>query len=145
MRRLALHRFARVAYVGATSSAVDFAVFNALLLGLDAGATAQVLAANTAAFGCAMIVNYTLNARFSFGMRMTRRSAITYVLFTLVGLVFYNGNLLWIRALLDADTALLLNASKVLAMGLLVVWNYLGYHFVVFRPHARPSLAEDAS
>jgi len=127
---------ARVAYVGATSAAIDFAVFNALLLPLDRDRNLEVVAANTVAFGCAMVVNYTLNARFSFGAAMTRRSAIAYVLFCGVSLALYNANLLWLRAFVGAaietDGAVLLNASKVLAMGLLVLWNYLGYRHVVF-------------
>lgn len=129
------HRFARVAYAGALSGAVDFGVFNLLLLTVvQVSSTAAVLAANTLAFGCAMVVNYTANARFSFQITPTRRSVLAYVLFTGVGLLFYNLNLWWIRGMLNADNALTLNASKVAAMALLVVWNYFGYQRFVFRP-----------
>lgn len=132
------HRFARVAYAGATSAAVDFGVFNLLVLSVvDVSSTAAVLGANTAAFVCAMVVNYTANARFSFQVSPTRRSVVAYVLFTAVGLVFYNFNLWWIRGLMDADDALTLNVSKVAAMALLVVWNYFGYQRFVFRADAR--------
>lgn len=140
VRRLALHRLARVAYVGAVSAAVDLAVFNLLLFAVDTTRALPVVAANTLAFGCAMAVNYTLNARFSFGAAITRRSMFAYVLFTAVSLLLYNANLLWLRALLGAESALLLNASKVLAMGLLVAWNYVGYRYVVFRTPARDRL-----
>lgn len=126
-------RFIRVALVGAVSGAVDFGVFNLLLLG-GGRDVAFLLVANTVAFACAMVVNYTLNARFSFGVPMTRRSAIRYSVFTAFGLVLYNGNLLLIRWLLEADTSLMLNASKVVAMGILVVWNYAGYRRFVFPP-----------
>ena len=128
---------ARVAYAGAASGAVDFAVFNALLAWVaDPAITFDVLAANTVAFGCAMVVSYTLNARFSFVVRVSRRSVLAYVLFTALGLVFHNFNLWWIRALLGADDALMVNASKLSAMGLLVVWNYVGYQRFVFRAPA---------
>lgn len=133
LRWLLGQRVTRVGIAGATSGAVDFAVFNLVLLGQRDPSTPAVLAANTFAFACAMVVNYSLNARFSFGVRPTRRSVATYVLFTLVGLGFYNLNLLWIRRVLDADGALMLNVSKVAAMALLVVWNYVGYQRLVFR------------
>jgi putative flippase GtrA len=134
-KALLTHRLARIAYAGAASAAVDFAVFNLLLVTVaDAGSTAAVLGANTAAFACAMVVNYSANARFTFQVRPTRRSALAYVLFTAVGLVFYNFNLWWIRGLLSADEALMLNVSKVAAMSLMVIWNYLGYQRFVFRP-----------
>ena len=126
-------RFVRVALVGAVSAAVDFGVFNLLLLGRGRE-IAFLLVANTVAFVCAMVVNYTLNARFSFGVPMTRRSVVRYSAFTAFGLVLYNGNLLLIRWLLEADTPLMLNASKVVAMGILVVWNYAGYRRFVFPP-----------
>jgi len=134
LRSLLGHRFARVAYAGAASATVDFAVFNVLMLSLDHGRTAHILGANSVAFACAMAVNYSLNSRFSFEVRPTRRSLVAYVVFTAFGLVFYNANLLWIRALLDAVSPLALNLSKMAAMGLLVVWNYFGYERFVFGP-----------
>lgn len=132
--RLLNHRLARVGYVGAASAAVDFGVFNLLLLTLDREQTLDVLAANSFAFACAMVVNYSLNSRLTFGVRPTRRSLIAYVLFTAIGLVFYNFNLLWIRGLFDAVSPLALNASKVVSMGVLVIWNYFGYERFVFGP-----------
>jgi len=137
--RLLNHRLARVGYAGAASATVDFAVFNLLLLGLDRERTFDILAANSGAFACAMVVNYSLNSRITFGVRPTRRSLIAYVLFTAFGLAFYNFNLLWIRGLFDAVSPVALNASKVAAMGLLVVWNYFGYERFVFGPDARRS------
>ncbi|MEX1022507.1 MAG: GtrA family protein [Dehalococcoidia bacterium] len=133
VRRALDRRIARIALAGATSAAVDFAVFNALLFAFDVRDAALVIAINTVSFGCAMAVNYTLNARYSFGVSLSRRSATAYVVFTAVGLLLYNVNLLWIRGVLSAEGALMLNASKVAAMGLLVVWNYFGYHRFVFR------------
>lgn len=137
--RLLNHRLARVGYAGTASAAVDFAVFNLLLLSLDRERTPDVLMANSAAFWCAMVVNYSLNSRITFGVRPTRRSFIAYIVFTAFGLVFYNFNLLWIRGLFDAVSPLALYASKVAAMGLLVAWNYFGYERFVFGPDARTS------
>jgi putative flippase GtrA len=118
---------------------VDFAVFNLLLVPLDGSRTNAVLLANTTAFMCAMVVNYSMNARFSFRVGASRRSLLSYVLFTVVGLLFYNFNLLWIRAALDADTRLLLNVSKAAAMALLFAWNYVGYSRFVFRADTSPA------
>ncbi len=126
-----------VALAGATSAAVDFSVFNVLMLGLDRERTMHVLGANSVAFACAMVVNYLMNSKITFGLRPTRRTMIAYVAFTAFGLVFYNFNLLWIRGISGAVSAIALNASKVAAMGLLVVWNYFGYERFVFGPDAR--------
>ena len=138
------HRLTRIAFAGASSAVVDFGVFNALMLGLDRERTLHVLGANSASFGCAMVVNYLMNSRITFGLRPTRRSIIAYVAFTAFGLLFYNFNLLWIRGVLGAVSPLALNASKVAAMGLLVVWNYFGYERFVFGPDARRASREDA-
>lgn len=137
LRWVLRYRLARIASAGAASAVADLALFNLLMLPLEATRTAHVLAANSLAFGGAMLVNYSLNARYSFEVTPTRRSMIAYVMFTAVGLLFYNANLLWLRAVLDATTPLRLNLSKVAAMGLLVAWNYLGYHRFVFGPDAR--------
>ena len=142
--RVLTHRLARVAYAGATSAIVDFGVFNLLLLTLDRERTMHVLAANSGAFACAMVVNYTLNSRITFGVSPTRHTLVAYVVFTAFGLVFYNVNLLWIRGLTGAVSPLALNASKVAAMGLLVVWNYFGYERFVFGPEARRAASASA-
>lgn len=81
-----------------------------------------------------MVVNYSMNARFTFRVAASRRSALTYVIFTFVGLLLYNFNLVWIRAVLEADTWLMLNVAKVAAMSLLFAWNYVGYSRLIFRP-----------
>ena len=138
------HRLTRIAFAGASSAVVDFGVFNVLMLSLDRERTLHVLGANSVAFACAMVVNYLMNSRITFGLRPTRRTMIAYVAFTAFGLVFYNFNLLWIRGLFDAVSPLALNASKVAAMGLLVVWNYFGYERFVFGPDARRARTEDA-
>lgn len=129
--------------VGTASAIVDFAVFNLLLLLTGAHAATSVLAANSAAFACAMVMNYTLNARFSFRVPTTRRSALAYTAFTLFGLALYNGNLLWIRAAIGAEDRWMLNVAKVAAMVVLVVWNYFGYQRFVFRRELRAA-AQDA-
>lgn len=123
---------------------MDFGVFNVLMLGLDRERTWDVLGANSGAFACAMVVNYLMNSRLTFGVAPSRRSLIAYVVFTAFGLVFYNFNLLWIRGLVDAVSPLALNASKIAAMGILVVWNYFGYQRFVFGPEAGRAPREDA-
>ena len=143
--RMLTHRLARVAYAGAASAIVDFGVFNLLLLTLDRERTMHILAANSGSFACAMVVNYTLNSRITFGVRPTRRTLVAYIVFTAFGLVFYNVNLLWIRGLTGAVSPLGLNASKVAAMGLLVIWNYLGYERFVFGPEARRTVHAPAA
>lgn len=143
--RLINHRLARVGYAGAASAVVDFGVFNLLLLALDRERTLHILTANSGAFACAMVVNYSLNSRITFRVQPSRRSLVAYVVFTAFGLMFYNVNLLWIRGLFDAVSPLGLNASKVAAMGLLVVWNYFGYERFVFGPEARKAPRDTAS
>lgn len=103
---------------------------------LDLRETSHVLAANSVAFWCAMVVNYGLNARYSFGVTPTRRSMVAYVAFTAFGLLLYNANLLWLREVFSAASPAALNASKVAAMAVLVVWNYFGYQRFVFGPDA---------
>src|SRR5690606_18534215 len=65
LRRVLVHRLARVAYAGATSALVDFSIFNVLLIVLEPERTTHILLANSAAFIGAMVVNYTINSRIT--------------------------------------------------------------------------------
>ena len=58
--------FSRFLIVGALRAVVDFSVFNVVVASTSSTQISWVLAANTLAFGTAMLASYLLNARYTF-------------------------------------------------------------------------------
>jgi putative flippase GtrA len=127
-------RLGRYLFAGAASAAVDFALFNLMLL-VFPGGVHWTLFANTVSSICGMAVNYTLNARLTFAVQPTRGSALRYVAMSIVALTLYNVNLLVLRSLVP-DTRVWLNVAKVVALATTTAFNYMSARHVVFR---RPS------
>lgn len=127
----------RFALVGLLKTVVDFATFNLVLLVLPGISLPVVLVANTAGFTVAVSVSFVLNARFTFRAAPRAGGFSRYVVISLVGLVLYNGSLAGVLAVWNAEDTLALNFAKVAALGASMVWNFLGYRFLVFGPGSK--------
>jgi len=124
----------RFAMVGVLKTVVDFATFNLVLFVLPGLSMPVVLTANTAGFTVAVSVSFVLNRRFTFRTAARSRGFSRYVVISLVGLALYNGSLVAVLAIWEADDTFALNLAKVGALVTSMVWNFLGYRFLVFGP-----------
>jgi len=123
------HRVRAVKFgaVGCLNTAVDFAVFSALLMSAEFG----VVAANTCAYFVALLVSYFSNKCWTFDDRATGRDSIIrgakFLSFNIVGLALANMTI-WLLAF-----AMPAVAAKILATGVTMVWNYWTNNRFVFR------------
>jgi putative flippase GtrA len=128
-------RLGRFAAVGAVSTAIDFGILLTLKsLGLPA------VLANVCSTAIAFVFSFTANKKYTFKATDTNivREIILYVLLTLIGLWGFQSAI--IHVALDPMTHLLgghktygLIASKFLATGVSLVWNYFCYSRIVFK------------
>ncbi|MFN8637905.1 MAG: GtrA family protein [Dehalococcoidia bacterium] len=133
LQRRPLSRFL---VVGSIVTAVDFAIFNVILLAADQPTRLYVLGANTVSFGIAANVGYQLHARFTFRVDRRWRSFWTYVVVALVGVTVYNTALYGFLSLIASSTPIALNVAKVGAVIVASLWNFQGYRLLAFRPPA---------
>jgi putative flippase GtrA len=124
----------RFALVGLLKTVVDFATFNLVLVVLPGISLPVVLLANTAGFTVAVSVSFILNARFTFRAAPRAHGFSRYIVISLIGLALYNGSLAAVLAVWNPEDTLGLNVAKVGALGASMVWNFLGYRFLVFGP-----------
>lgn len=122
--------------VGLLNTAVDFGIFNLLLLAFNV----QPVVASIFSTTTAMVVSFLLNRNFVFkrGGKFNGREALQFFGVTLVGLWvvqslvisqvsgFLHGMLFTPQAWASDDIA------KVVAIGASTVWNYLWYSRLVF-------------
>lgn len=113
-----LRQVAKFAVVGVINTAVDIAIFSALVFLLDWG----LIAANTVAFCAAVINSYALNALWTFRGNHGARKPLTrlnlFILVSVVGLAISN-LMVWLFA--DALGAI---GAKLVAVVASFVWNF---------------------
>ena len=124
--------FARFLVFGVFAAVVDFTVFNMVVAASSRTEVTWVLFANTSAFTLAVMTSYLLNARYTFYARWESRSLTRFVMVAVGGAALYNSALLGVRAAVEPESTIELNAAKAAAAMLLVCWNYIGYQRFAF-------------
>ena len=116
----------RYLVVGGLSALVDWGIFALMLFGFEL----HYILAGTISFVLATGLNYYLSVRFVFGSGRRRRSERIVLLYlvSVVGVIFNLGLLSVGIDVLDLHPML----SKILATGLVLVWNFAARYFFVF-------------
>ena len=122
----------RFALVGLVKTALDFGVFNLILLLSPLGSRPVAIFANTAGFTVALGASFLLTARYTFRVPARRERLWRYIAVSIAGLLLYDGALVLLLALTEADGLVALNAAKVVALAASATWNFLGYRYLVF-------------
>lgn len=128
-------RFGRFALVGAASTTIDFGILLLLKsLGLPA------VTANICSTAMAFIFSFTANKKFTFKATDTNviKEIVLYVLLTLIGLWGFQSAIIHLTlepatTILGGRETLGLIASKFLATGVSMMWNYFCYSRIVFK------------
>lgn len=123
----------RFALVGVLKTALDFGVFNLIMLASGTDSRPVALVANTAGFIVALGASFLLTARYTFRVPARRDRLWRFVAISVAGLVMYDGALILLLALTNTDGLVALNAMKVAALVVSATWNFLGYRYLVFR------------
>ena len=133
----------RFLVVGSMVTAVDFGVFNVLLLFNVDPSKAYVLGANTLAFGVAANVGYQLHSRFTFRVGRRWQSFWAYVAVAVIGVSIYNVALYGFLLVVASTHPLALNVAKAGAVAVASIWNFQGYRLLAFRVRATPESPRD--
>ncbi len=127
----------RFVIVGLVNTGVDFSILF-LLIALF---SLPAVVANMGSTIIALAVSYALNKRAVFGDNSAKsiRQIVTFVTITLFGLWVLQGivimglpTLLWMFYGVGDGTALFI--AKLIAIAVSLVWNYLWYSRVIFKP-----------
>ena len=146
-------RAVRFALVGVANTAIDFAIFNALIaiLGGSNPSHTEVLLYNTISATIVACISFFLNRQYVFNSKKTpRRYALLFVAITLSGLYIVQNGIIFIVGKMPAlaspaseilswfnisisQSVLLANIGKLIGTAGSMVWNYLLYKHTVFR------------
>ncbi len=125
--------FLRYLFVAALKLVLDFAVFNAVLMGDNSPHWGHLIAANSVGFFAAGWVAFRLNSSFVFRVEQRRGDFARFLAVAALGGLLYNGALLVLVASFDPNSGLELNLAKLAAVGASAGWNFIGSALLVFR------------
>lgn len=141
---LIVFQFAKYATVGFANTAVDFGILNLLmwLTGIYRGKSIFLL--NSVAFLIAVTHSYIWNKFWTFKAREKASipgQVLQFVAVSLIGVLINGGIVYMISTLVSPmfglSAALWANAAKVVATAISLIWNFIGYKFIVFRRSER--------
>jgi putative flippase GtrA len=150
----------KFAFVGIINTLIDFLVLNSLVfLGLTAFFIIfgrQFLIANIISVFVAMINSFILNKLWTFESRAgdVYRQILKFFVVTVIGMfvvhqIVFNSLYFGLETIssfiisvvhllglnrIFSDAFIALNFSKGIAVGASLIWNFLGYKFIVFKP-----------
>jgi putative flippase GtrA len=143
IRRL-IKQFSKFVIVGGVNTGIDFAVLNVLmyLTGINSGASLFFL--NCVSFTVAVTNSYFMNRRWTFkeaAASIEDKSApVQFSQFFMVSVVgaLINSSIIvgvttYVAAPFGLGPQLWANVGKLFATGVSLVWNFVGYKFVVFK------------
>ncbi|MBC7764695.1 GtrA family protein [Microbacteriaceae bacterium] len=129
------HKLGRFALVGLVATFIDFSIFFTLSLSGNHAIVSNILASSVA-----FVFSFTANKKYTFKATDTNiiREIILYVVLTLIGLWGFQSVIIHVALdpltnMLGGHKTLGLIASKFLATGVSLVWNYFMYSRVVFK------------
>lgn len=126
----------RYLLVALVKVALDFAAFNAVILGVGEPHWAHLVLANSCGFLAAGWVAYRLNSSFAFRVHRRPGDFGRFLAVSLSGGFLYSAGLLALVAVFAASGSLELNLAKLAALGASAGWNFVGYGLFVFRRQA---------
>jgi putative flippase GtrA len=135
-----IYQFLRFAVVGAINTGIDFGILNILsrITGITEGS--GIIPIKGGAFLVANVNSYLLNKRWTFKDNTqgdSGRKFSVYLSVSIVGAILNISTVYLITNYVDPmfglSAALWLNAANLVATGVSLVWNFIGYKLIVFR------------
>lgn len=132
-------QFSKYALVGFANTAVDFGILNLLMWSTGIYSGKNIFLLNTVSFFIAMTHSYIWNRLWAF-KRKTKEKAgkefLQFITVTILGAVI-NGGIVylistWVSPMFGVSNELWANLAKVVATAVIIIWNFLGYKFIVF-------------
>lgn len=125
---------------GIINTGIDFVILNILtfLTGITQGY--QLFGLNVASFSIATVNSYFLNKYWTFEARSKEKQAAQFSQFlaiSIIGAIINSGIVAffttYISPAFGLSPAIWVNVAKVFATFISLIWNFIGYKFIVFR------------
>ncbi len=140
MRIPLFKQFAKFVVVGGINTLIDFVVLNIemSLTSITSGPYMFVL--NSISFSVATVNSYFMNKHWTFKDKSQQKEGVKFMQFLSVSIVgiAINGGVVYlittfIPPMAGLNSQLWANVAKLLATGISLIWNFIGYKLFVFK------------
>lgn len=131
-------QIAKFGVVGVANTVIDFGILNFLSARFHIYSGVEVSPLNVASFSVAVVNSYFWNKYWTFkgGQGKTGKQFVEFIIVSVIA-IFINTGLVYLITLVPPvagiSEARWLNVAKLIATFASLVWNFLGYKFVVFK------------
>jgi len=140
-RKKLVAQISKFVVIGFLNTAIDFAILNLLMWWTGIYSGNWIILLNAIAFSVAVTNSYFWNKYWTFKAKETAENKIKefsqYLAITLVGMALNTATVYLITTfvppVLGVNKELWANLAKVAATGISLVWNFIGYKFIVFK------------
>jgi len=135
-------QFGKFAVVGISNTLVDFVILNILSYLTHTYSGSYLIILNSISFAAAVANSYFLNKYWTFKGEgesgVKTREASSFIVVSLIGLAINSGIVYFVTTYASAPFSFLTpalweNFAKVMATGIALIWNFIGYKFIVFK------------
>jgi len=130
----------RFVVVGGVNTGIDFLILNIEMFFTKITSGPGMITQNAISFGLATINSYYLNKAWTFEDTDKKNGGFKFAQFLTVSMIgiFINTGLVYlfttfIDPMFGMGPQLWANIGKILATGISLIWNFLGYKFIVFK------------
>lgn len=140
VKRKSFLQFSKFFVVGILNTGIDFAILNFLMWITKTYEGSPVIVFNTISFSVAVVNSYILNKYWTFEDKSSTKAPVQFAKFFTVAVVGWGlntGILYFITSLIHPVFGLSAvtwaNLAKAIATGIVLIWNFIGYKFLVFK------------
>lgn len=135
-----IKQLAKFIVVGGINTGIDFLVLNIemILTGITSGPSMLIL--NSISFSAATTNSFFMNKRWTFEDSGNKKDGVKFSQFLIVSIIgiTINGGVVYlitsfVDPLFGLNPQLWANVAKLFATGISLVWNFIGYKFIVFK------------
>ena len=138
-----INQFSKFVVIGFMNTAIDFGVLNLLMWQTGIYKGQWIILLNAIAFAVAVINSYIWNKHWTFRAKEAdepgevAKEFSQFIMVTLVGLAINSsivyGVTTFIPPFFGLSPELWANLAKAAATGFSLIWNFIGYKFIVFK------------
>jgi putative flippase GtrA len=129
----------KFAMVGFANTAVDFGILNLLMAMTGIYSGKNIFFLNSISFIVAVIHSFFWNKFWTFKVKKTEatKEFLQFLIVSIIGLLI-NGGIVymittWLQPMFGMSEVSWANAGKIAATAISLVWNFIGYKFIVFK------------
>jgi len=135
-----IFQFAKFVTVGLANTAVDFGVLNFLMWTTGIYSGKNIVLLNSVSFLISVTHSYIWNKLWTFrarGKADVAKQFLQFLIVSIIGTLLNSGIVYiittWLSPVAGLSSVSWANAAKLLATGVSLVWNFVGYKFIVFK------------